>query len=117
MKQQRLKTIVTVFVLFKLVLLFVIPTHVVAQACADPFEPDDSDPPWIGNGESQMRWFCPEGDVDKARFRIKAGHWYDVYTYDLGNQSSGETVPRSIRRMFSRSISHHHTERKEQYER
>jgi len=85
MKQQRLKTIVTVFVLFKLVLLFVIPTHVVAQACADPFEPDDSDLPWIGNGESQMRWFCPEGDVDKARFRIKAGHWYDVYTYDLGN--------------------------------
>jgi hypothetical protein len=85
MKQHRWRTIVTLFVLFKLALLLVNPTHVVAQTCADPFEPDEGDPPWIGNGQSQMRWFCPGGDVDKARFRIKAGHWYDVHTYDLGN--------------------------------
>lgn len=84
MRQRRLTIIVTLLALFKLVLLFLVPTHVVAQACGDPYEPDDTDPPWIGNGESQARWFCPEGDVDRARFRVKAGFWYDVHTYDLG---------------------------------
>lgn len=58
-----------------------------AQDCVDPFEPDDpgAEPaPWIGNSESQSRSFCPEGDVDRASFRVKAGHWYDVHTSDLG---------------------------------
>ena len=77
--------IVSLLVLSELVLIFVLPTHVTAQACEDPFEPDENEVPWIGNGESQVRWFCPEGDVDRARFRVKAGHWYDIHTYDLGS--------------------------------
>jgi hypothetical protein len=84
MKQRRLTVIRALLVLCELALLFMAPTHVAAQACGDPDEPDDADPPWIGNGESQARSFCPEGDVDGARFRVKAGHWYDVHTYDLG---------------------------------
>ncbi len=40
-------------------------------------------PPWIANDEIQERSFYPEGDVDYARFRVKAGHWYDVHTRDL----------------------------------
>jgi len=83
MKQRRL-TIITLVVLCQAVLLFLVPTQVVAQTCADAYEPDETDAPWIGNGESQARTFCPEGDVDRARFRVKAGHWYDVHTYDLG---------------------------------
>lgn len=50
---------------------------------ADPYEPDDIDPPWIANDELQERSFYPEGDVDYARFRVKAGHWYDIHTQDL----------------------------------
>lgn len=52
----------------------------------DPYEPDDpdgGDPPWIGNGETQTRSFYPDGDVDYAHFRVKAGHWYDVHTQEL----------------------------------
>ena len=49
----------------------------------DPYEPDELDPPWIGNGEVQARSFYPDGDLDKARFRVKAGHWYDVHTRSL----------------------------------
>jgi hypothetical protein len=55
---------------------------------ADPYEPDDpgtGDPPWIGNDETQQRSFYPDGDVDRARFRVKAGHWYDVHTQDLAH--------------------------------
>ena len=83
--KQRWNIIVILLVLSGLVLVFVLPTQAMAQTCEDPFEPDGADVPWIGNGESQLRWFCPEGDVDQARFRVKAGHWYDVHTYDLGN--------------------------------
>jgi hypothetical protein len=50
---------------------------------ADPYEPDELDPPWIANAELQERSFYPDGDVDYARFRVKAGHWYDVHTQDL----------------------------------
>ncbi len=49
----------------------------------DPYEPDDTTLPWIGNDESQERSFYPEGDVDYARFRVKEGHWYEVHTYEL----------------------------------
>jgi hypothetical protein len=52
----------------------------------DPYEPDDPGtgvPPWIANGEVQQRSFYPEGDVDTALFRVKAGHWYDVHTQIL----------------------------------
>jgi hypothetical protein len=55
---------------------------------ADPYEPDDpgtGDPPWIGNDETQQRSFYPDGDVDRARFRVKAGHWYNVHTQDLAH--------------------------------
>jgi hypothetical protein len=64
-----------------------LPSVVQAQTPQpDPYEPDDpgtGDPPWIGNGETQVRSFYPDGDVDRARFRVKAGHWYDVHTQSL----------------------------------
>ena len=85
MKHGGLKTGVGLLLLCALVELSLVPRQARAQDCADPFEPDETDPMWISNAESQVRWFCPEGDVDTARFRVKAGHWYDVYTYDLGN--------------------------------
>lgn len=52
----------------------------------DPYEPDDpgtGDPPWIANDELQERSFYPDGDVDYALFRVKAGQWYDIHTQDL----------------------------------
>ena len=55
---------------------------------SDAYEPDDpgtGDPPWIGNDETQERSFYPNGDVDRARFRVKAGHWYDVHTQGLAH--------------------------------
>lgn len=55
-----------------------------APACQDAYEPDDLDPAWIGDGESQNRTFCPDGDADKARLRVKEGLWYEVRTYGLG---------------------------------
>jgi hypothetical protein len=55
----------------------VLPLRVQAQE-SDPYEPDELNPPWIANDELQERSFYPEGDVDYARFRVKAGHWYDV---------------------------------------
>ena len=48
-----------------------------------PTSPTRLNPPWIANDEIQERSFYPEGDVDYARFRVKAGHWYDVHTRDL----------------------------------
>jgi hypothetical protein len=80
-----------------LVLLFILASCLLAscllalssQAQApgpDPYEPDDpgtGDPPWIANGEVQQRSFYPDGDVDTARFRVKAGRWYDVHTQTL----------------------------------
>lgn len=64
------------------------PTPTSTPLPGDAYEPDDpgtGDPPWIGNDETQNRSFCPEGDVDRARFYVKAGHWYDVHTYGLGS--------------------------------
>ena len=60
-------------------LILITPLVVQAQALLsepspDPYEPDEADPPWIGNDEIQERSFYPEGDVDKARFRVKAGY-------------------------------------------
>ncbi len=76
-------------VLIGLVLVILLPGSVLrpaalAQAPApDAYEPDDPNPPWIGLGEAQERSFYPEGDVDWARLRVKAGHWYEVRTQDL----------------------------------
>ena len=53
----------------------------------DQYEPDDpgsGDSPWIADGEVQNRSFYPEGDVDRARLYVKAGHWYEVQTSGLG---------------------------------
>jgi hypothetical protein len=53
----------------------------------DQYEPDDpgsGDAPWIADGEVQNRSFYPEGDVDRARLYVKAGHWYEVQTSGLG---------------------------------
>jgi hypothetical protein len=55
---------------------------------ADEYEPDDpgtGNLPWIGDGETQSRSFAPEGDVDRARLYVKAGHWYEVRTHGLGH--------------------------------
>ena len=88
MKQRSSTPVATHLALVGVILLFLLPTQAVAQACGDLYEPDDpgtAEPPWIGDGESQTRSFCPQGDVDQARFRVKAGRWYDVHTYDLGH--------------------------------
>jgi hypothetical protein len=76
------KYMATITVILALVASCILPVAVQAQA-PDPYEPDELDPPWIANDEFQERSFYPEGDVDYARFRIKAGHWYDVHTRDL----------------------------------
>jgi len=49
----------------------------------DSCEPDDANPCLISPGEVQQRTFYPEGDIDRARFRVKAGHWYQVGTSHL----------------------------------
>jgi hypothetical protein len=63
------------------------PTDTATPIPGDQYEPDDpgnGDPPWIADGEVQNRSFCPEGDVDRARLYVKAGHWYEVQTSGLG---------------------------------
>ena len=78
----------TVLIIFVLLVAAAFPLPIRAQIQVqtpgpDPYEPDELDPPWIANDEIQERSFYPEGDVDYARFRVKAGHWYDVHTRDL----------------------------------
>jgi hypothetical protein len=96
-ESKRRGTLWTVGRLVLLVALFILGSCLLAscllalsgQAQApgpDPYEPDDpgtGDPPWIANGEVQQRSFYPEGDVDTARFRVKAGRWYGVHTQSL----------------------------------
>jgi hypothetical protein len=63
------------------------PTGTATPMPGDAYEPDDpgtGDLPWIADGETQNRSFCPEGDVDRARLYVKAGHWYQVQTSGLG---------------------------------
>ena len=81
MKQGTRRTIITLIILFS-VAFCVLPVYAQAQG-PDPYEPDELTLPWIANDELQDRSFYPEGDVDYARFRVKAGHWYDVHTRDL----------------------------------
>ncbi len=50
---------------------------------ADPWEPDDTDPPVLSVGASQQRAFDPAGDVDRAALRVKAGATYAIRTEDL----------------------------------
>jgi hypothetical protein len=71
-----------IIVILALLASCILPIAVQAQE-PDPYEPDEPNPPWIANDELQERSFYPEGDVDYARFRVKAGHWYDVHTRDL----------------------------------
>jgi len=76
--------IMAIIVLFALVFSPLAP--VVQAQEPDPYEPDDpgtGDAPWIADDEAQARSFYPQGDVDRARFRVKAGHWYDIHTRDL----------------------------------
>lgn len=73
-----------------LLLLLAMPATAMPLAAAatpgpDPYEPDENNPPWIGDDESQNRSFYPDADVDKARFRVKGGNWYDIHTYGLGD--------------------------------
>ena len=79
------RTMTAITVILALFASCILPVAVQAQA-PDPYEPDDpgtGGPPWIANDELHERSFYPEGDVDYARFRVKAGHWYDVHTRDL----------------------------------
>jgi hypothetical protein len=62
-------------------------TGTATPAPGDDYEPDGpgtGDPPWIADGEVQNRSFDPDGDVDRARLYVKAGHWYRVETTGLG---------------------------------
>jgi hypothetical protein len=72
----------TLLIVLGLLVAATLPPLAQAQE-PDPYEPDELDPPWIANDESQERSFYPDGDVDYAHFRVKAGHWYDVQTRDL----------------------------------
>ncbi|NLD43839.1 MAG: hypothetical protein GX657_10125 [Chloroflexi bacterium] len=72
----------TLWVLIGLLVAAVLPPIARAQS-PDAYEPDEGNPPWIANGEVQERSFYPEGDVDYARFRVKAGRWYEVRTQNL----------------------------------
>ncbi|MFQ5857070.1 MAG: fibronectin type III domain-containing protein [Anaerolineae bacterium] len=51
----------------------------------DAFEPDDvaEQASYIALGETQTHTLFPVGDVDKVRFRVKAGRHYRVYTHSL----------------------------------
>jgi len=60
------------------------PTGTATPIPGDAYEPDEFDPPWIADGETQDRSFYPEGDLDRARLYVKAGHWYEVETHGLG---------------------------------
>ncbi|MBN1661662.1 MAG: carboxypeptidase regulatory-like domain-containing protein [Anaerolineae bacterium] len=70
------------FIMLILIVSLVVPVSVQAQG-SDPYEPDEENVPWIGLGEAQARSFYPDGDVDRARLRVKAGHWYEVRTAEL----------------------------------
>jgi len=54
-----------------------------AGAAADPWEPDDIDPPALPAGASQQRAFDAQGDIDRAVLRVKAGVTYAIRTEDL----------------------------------
>jgi hypothetical protein len=49
----------------------------------DVYEPDDNIPVPIAVGETQLRTFDPQGDVDRVTFRVKAGQSYVITTSDL----------------------------------
>ncbi|MBN1657227.1 MAG: hypothetical protein JXA93_02445 [Anaerolineae bacterium] len=67
--------------LIMLILIVSLVAAVGVQAQSpDPYEPDEEHVPWIGLGETQARSFYPDGDVDRARLRVKAGGWYEVRT-------------------------------------
>jgi hypothetical protein len=78
------RSVVVIITILALLASCILPLAAQAQE-PDPYEPDELDPPWIANDEIQERSFYPEGDVDYARFRVKAGHWYDVHTRDLAS--------------------------------
>jgi hypothetical protein len=71
-----------IFIVVVLLACCILPLGTQAQE-PDPYEPDELNPPWIANDELQERSFYPDGDMDYGRFRVKAGHWYDVHTQDL----------------------------------
>ena len=78
------RSVVVIITILALLASCILPLAAQAQEL-DPYEPDELNPPWIANDEVQERSFYPEGDVDYARFRVKAGHWYDVRTRDLAS--------------------------------
>ena len=49
----------------------------------DVYEPDDTMPVPIAVGETQLRNFDPQGDVDRVTFRVRAGRSYLVATSNL----------------------------------
>ena len=73
-------------IIVALLAVVVLPLPIQAQdqdPKPDRYEPDEVTPPWIGLEEVQERSFYPEDDVDRARLRVKAGHWYEVHTREL----------------------------------
>ncbi|MBM3190980.1 MAG: serine/threonine protein kinase, partial [Chloroflexi bacterium] len=63
------------------------PTPVGTDTPAPPFEdvyePDDTMPAPITVGETQLRSFNPQGDVDRVTFRVRAGYSYLIITSNL----------------------------------
>jgi eukaryotic-like serine/threonine-protein kinase len=53
--------------------------------CSDLYEPDEKSPVAIAVGETQHHSFCPEGDLDRITFRVKAGRNYVVTTSNLAD--------------------------------
>jgi hypothetical protein len=59
-------------------------TSTAAAPSEDIYEPDEVIPAPIAVGETQARSFNPQGDIDRATFRVKGGHSYLVTTSNLG---------------------------------
>jgi Tfp pilus assembly protein PilN len=61
------------------------PTHTptLDPNCPDAYEPDDVVGRPIIPGVSQLRTFCPVGDIDRAVFNAKRGHRYRIETLAL----------------------------------
>ena len=60
-----------------------IGTDTPIAAFEDVYETDDTMPAPITVGETQLRSFNPQGDVDRVTFRVRAGHSYLIITSNL----------------------------------
>lgn len=59
------------------------PTGTPVAPFEDVYEPDDTMPVPIAVGETQLRSFNPQDDIDRVTFRVRAGRSYLVATSNL----------------------------------